>query len=174
MAAAPRLAGRVLHGPASRFRRAVLRMSLVTSGTFARRVRNARYGAVFLPLGRRPSARRSRGSAIVLQLSQRPKLHHPVVDQGREPCHRSLHAAPATRTALKGGTVRRGNPRRRRSSSCALRSCCGRITARAPHHHAERKKPATGSGSGLSWMRVVGRTRFELVTNGLKVRCSTN
>ncbi len=38
----------------------------------------------------------------------------------------------------------------------------------------EKKKPRYRIDSGVSLCGLVGRTRFELVTNGLKVRCSTN
>ena len=38
----------------------------------------------------------------------------------------------------------------------------------------EKKKPRYQNDSEVSLCSLVGRTRFELVTNGLKVRCSTN
>ena len=41
-------------------------------------------------------------------------------------------------------------------------------------HRLEKRKPRYLIDSRVSFVCLVGRTRFELVTNGLKVRCSTN
>jgi hypothetical protein len=79
----------------------------------------------------------------------------------------------------------KGDPLSTKNASCVgtekRGSICGihaSIAEQSPQHDAairykfcsKQKGPVLVQGLE----RVVGRTRFELVTNGLKVRCSTN
>ena len=57
---------------------------------------------------------------------------------------------------------------------CLVLGGIAEIVLHPPLHRTGKKKPRYRIDSRVSLCGLVGRTRFELVTNGLKVRCSTN
>ena len=64
--------------------------------------------------------------------------------------------------------------RRRASEEVRITVAGLQILLHPPLHRLEKRKPRYLIDSRVSFVCLVGRTRFELVTNGLKVRCSTN